>query len=126
MLSFAFKDSIILMKILSHLRVDLLFSLRKEKSKQKRNEPFICLIFNGTLRQCKRKEKSKQKRNEPFICLFLDGSSVYLPIVSEKSENPSVIFFLYRANAYDSDTKKGDQNGNRDNGNLLGVAQKAD
>ena len=38
MLSFAFKDSIFFIKIMSHLRVDLLFSLRKEKSKQKRNK----------------------------------------------------------------------------------------
>ena len=37
MLPFALKDSIFVVKKLSHLRVDLLFSLRKEKSKQKRN-----------------------------------------------------------------------------------------
>jgi len=46
MLSFAFKDSIFLIKIMSHLRVDLLFSLRKEKvSKKKRIVKIVAILI---------------------------------------------------------------------------------
>ena len=59
------------MKIMSHFRVDLLFSLRKEKSKQKRNE-LLKIYFDPIILSWGFYEKKKvsKKRNELLKIYF--------------------------------------------------------